>query len=218
MSFSNKPHWSYQRRVYLLGKRLAFWQAHSYSHICCVKLLSVLTEVSPPGGNGLLLFKFLVVTKFSGDLYCAGWIKNGLKRLLSHLKTCILQSYLFDIMSLDPADDSLFIKKTTNSKTALFLCLICAVFSFPAGRALDKRVLSVHDQGWQNFHGRCDLWKRGLPCRCDPRSHQVEWIVLGEQQKSEGAALKRSFKRHLFCLLHSTFRKLPFFSFLFSKL
>lgn len=76
MSFSNKPHRSYQRRVYLLGKRLAFWQAHSYSHICCVKLLSVLTEVSPPGGNGLLLFNFLVVTKFSGDLCLPGCIKN----------------------------------------------------------------------------------------------------------------------------------------------
>lgn len=76
MSFSNKPHRSYERRVYLLGKGLAFWQAHSYSHICCVKLLSVLTEVSPLGGYGLLLFNFLVVPKFSGDLYCAGCIKN----------------------------------------------------------------------------------------------------------------------------------------------
>lgn len=103
---------------------------------------------------------------------------------------------------------NVYLKQTI--KSAFFLCLICAVFSFPAGWALDKRVLSVHDQGWQNFHGRCDLWKRGLPCRRDPRSHQVEWIPLGEQQKSEGAALKRSFKRHLFCLLHSTFRKLPF--------
>lgn len=75
---------------------------------------------------------------------------------------------------------------------------------FPSGWAPDKGVLSLHDQGWQNFNGGRDLWECGLPGTRDPCGHQVEWILLGDLRNHSSSVTEEHCPSLILCLLHST--------------